>query len=277
MTIVGHVSQVFRYPVKSLRGHALDAAAIGARGIEGDRRWMIVDETGRFLTRRELPELALFDVQPREDGLLILHPERGTCCVATPGEDAVVIEARVWRDGVRARLADRAAGAFLSGALGRAVRLVHQHGASVRRVDPTYARDGDHVSLADGFPLLVTTTASLSALNDRLPVAIGMDRFRPNLVIGGAEAWGEDRWRRIRIGGVALRIAKPCSRCVITTQHPLTGRREHGDDPLSTLRAMGRMTSGGIMFGQNAIPDRAGAIRLGDAVELIEAGESNLV
>jgi uncharacterized protein YcbX len=270
-----HVVALHRYPVKSLRGQALERATIGPRGIEGDRRWLVTDEGGRFLTRRELPQMALIDARPEGDGLRLAHPDLGDLRVERPAETPET-EVRVWRDAVAARPADPAAGAFLSAALGRPVRLMWQPEESIRPVDPDYATAADHVSFADGFPLLITGIASLAALNDRLDAPVEMARFRPNLVIDGIAAWGEDRWRRIRIGALMLRIVKPCSRCIMTTQDPLTGERAHGNDPLTTLRRMGRMAKGGIMFGQNAIPDGAGEIAVGDAVEVLEAGESNL-
>lgn len=275
-TAIRRVAGLFRYPVKSLRGHPLARATIEPRGIAGDRRWMVVDEAGRFQTRRELPRMAVLDVRREGDALVLIHPELGARHVAMPAADAPMIDATIWRDKVSTRLADPDAGAFLTQALGKPVRLVHQQDPSRRPVDPAYAAEHDEVSLADGFPLLITTEASLDALNDRLAVPVGMDRFRPNIVIAGADAWEEDCWRRIRIGPLTLRIAKPCARCIMTTQHPLTGAREQGNDPLTTLRAMGRMAKGGIIFGQNVIPDGSGEIGIGDTVEVIEAGESNL-
>ncbi len=267
---------LFRYPVKSLRGHPLDRAPVEPRGIAGDRRWMVIDHIGRFQTRREAPHMARFDVALDGDALILTHPDLGTHRVERPGDDAATIETKVWRDTISARLTPPDTAAFLSEAFGKPVRLVHQPDMSLRPADPRYAHADDHVSLADGFPFLVTTHASLEALNAQLAVPVGMDRFRPNIVIAGTQAWAEDRWRRIRIGAVTLRIAKPCTRCVITTQHPLTGEQEQGNDPLSTLRAMGRMAKGGIVFGQNAIADAPGEIAVGDAVEVLEEGESNL-
>jgi uncharacterized protein YcbX len=270
------IAGLHRYPVKSLRGHSLDRAAVELRGFAGDRRWMVIDDHGRFQTRRELPHMALFDVAFDGDALILTHPELGTHRVDRPGDDAAVVEAKIWRDATSTRLAPPATTAFLSQALGKPVRLVHQPDTVRRPVDPRYAAEDDQVSLADGFPFLITTEASLEALNARLAVPVGMDRFRPNIVIAGADAWAEDRWRRIRIGTVTLRIVKPCARCIITTQHPLTGAQEQGNDPLTTLRAMGRMAKNGIIFGQNAIADGPGEIAVGDAVEILEAGESNL-
>lgn len=264
------VTAIHRYPVKSLRGHAIDQARIERCGIVGDRRWMVVDRAGRFVTRREAPAMALVDVVADGDDFVLSHPDIGACRVSPPDRDAPTISATVWRDSLEVRVAGADAAAFLSRAIGRTVRLVHQAAADNRPVDPRFGHADDRVSLADGYPLLVTTGASLAALNARLPMAIGMDRFRPNLVIDGAAAWDEDGWRRLRIGDVVLRLAKPCSRCVITTQDALTGQRDQGDEPLATLRAMGRMRPGGIMFGDNVIPETTGIVRAGDPVEILD-------
>jgi uncharacterized protein YcbX len=146
----------------------------------------------------------------------------------------------------------------------------------MRAVDPAYGAPGDKTSLTDGFPILIITEESLAALNARLSGTIEMRRFRPNIVLRGAGApWVEDSWRRIRIGGLALRIVKPCSRCIIVTQDPMSGEQHNGNEPIATLRKMGRMGTGGIYFGQNAIADGSAQIRVGDPVEVIELGETN--
>ena len=266
------LSAISCYPVKSLRGHGLDRAAVEWCGLAGDRRWMVIDEAGRFVTRREVPAMALVGVAPDADGLVLSHADHGDCRVACPDRGASSVTARIWRDTLDVRLAGAEAGLFLSRVLGRRVRLAFQHAADSRPVDGRYGRPGEHVSLADGYPLLVATTASLAALNERLPVPVGMERFRPNLVLDGGIAWEEDGWRRLRIGEVVLRVAKPCSRCIITTQHPLTGARENGDEPLSTLRAMGRLLPGGIMFGVNVVPETIGTVRTGDRIDVLERG-----
>lgn len=270
------VTELHRFPVKSFRGHALDRATIGPRGIEGDRRWMIVDDDGRFLTRREVPAMALFDVAPDGDALVIHHPALGVHRLTIPAAGGPLVAARIWGDVVQVRATDAATTAYLSRALGRSVRLVYQDDACLRPVDPAFATAGDHVSLSDGFPLLLVAQASLDVLNAELPVAMPVARFRPNIVVAGAAAWDEDRWRRIRVGAVTLRLPKPCSRCIITTQDPLSGAREHGNEPLSTLLRIGRMGKGGVMFGQNAIPENTGTIATGDAIEILEAGDSNV-
>jgi hypothetical protein len=268
-----HLAGLFTYPVKSLRGHALDTAMLEPCGLAGDRRWMVVDPDGRFITRRQVPAMAAIAVEPVVDGLILRHPDHGSCRVATPGVDAPVIEVRVWKDTLPVRLGNDRADAFLAAALGRPARLAWQHDPRRRPINPAYARPGEHVSLADGFPLLVTTEASLAALNDRLAVTVPMARFRPNLVIAGAMPWAEDGWRRIRIGDVELRLARPCARCIVVTQQPDTGERLEGNEPLAALRAMGHATADGIMFGQNAVPERLGTIRIGDPVEIVASGD----
>jgi len=266
-----HVASVTCYPVKSLGGRAIAAATVGARGLEGDRRWMLVDDRNRFVTRRELPAMAQLFAEPVAGGLRIRGPG-GSCDAAVPPADAPTIASAVWRDPVRVQAGAAAADAFLSAALGRSVRLVYQPDADHRPVDPAFGRPGEHVSLADGYPLLVTGTGSLAALNARLDVPVPMRRFRPNLVVEGADAWAEDRWVRLRVGEVELRLVRPCSRCVVVTQQPDTGERREGDEPLATLRAMGRLRPGGIMFGQNAVATRFGTVAVGDAVEVLETG-----
>lgn len=269
------LSAIASYPVKSLGGQAWPTASLGPRGIEGDRRWMVIDERHRFLTRRDIPAMALVEARVTATGLILSHPS-GTCEAITPDDDAVEVAATIWRDTVSVRLGNDVADAFLSEALGRPVRLAHQFDASRRAIDRRYARVDDQVSLADGFPLLITTTASLDALNAHLTVPVTMERFRPNLVVAGAEPWAEDRWRHLRIGEVELRLARPCSRCIVITQEPNTGRRLNGNEPLATLRAMGRSIDGGIMFGQNAIPNLLGTLRVRDEVEVLEEGETNV-
>ena len=230
---------------------------------------MLIDERDRFVTRRELPAMARLSVVPSPAGLKIAGVT-GECRAVTPDSVAREVSATVWRDTLALRLGNEEADAFLSNELGRPLRLAYQHDASRRPIDRRSSDGGDQVSLADGFPLLITTEASLQALNDRLATPVTMERFRANLVIAGAEPWQEDRWRRIRIGDVELEVARPCSRCIVITQQPHTGERLEGNEPLTTLRAMGRFAAGGIMFGQNAIPRSLGSLSVGDRVDVIE-------
>ncbi len=264
------------YPVKSLRGHSLQEASLERIGLAGDRRWMIVDETGKFVTQRQIPKLAQIDAVPTARGVALRHATFGALDVEFPNEHAPTETVVVWRDAVPARVVEPA-GPYLSALLEKPVRLVYLQDLSERRVDPTFGRAEDRVSFADGFPLLITSTASLEDLNRRLPQPIAMDRFRPNLVIVGAPAWAEDTWRQVRIGRLSFRIVKPCARCAIPTLDPLTGEALEGNEPLRTLSQFRRAANGGIIFGQNAIPDDVGALSVGKAVEAIETGPSNLL
>lgn len=272
------VVSLHRYPVKSMGGQAIDRARVDPIGIEADRRWMIVNEAGRFLTRRELPRLAQIEALPHPEGIMLRNADAGELLVSFPASDAESQTAKIWNDSLSVRIADAAANDYVSAVLRKPLRLAYQPAASHRPIDPDFGLPDEGVSLADGFPILVTTEESLAALNAQLAHKVGMDRFRPSIVIAGATApWAEDRWRRIRVGGLELRIVKPCARCVMTTQDPATGAVVDGNEPLSTLRAMGRQTRKGIIFGQNAIPDGPGEIAVGDPVEIVELGESNLV
>ncbi|WP_062786273.1 MOSC domain-containing protein [Novosphingobium capsulatum] len=262
------LAAIHRYPVKSLGGEALERATITAQGVAGDRRWMVVNPQGRFLTRRELPAMALLRAVPHADGGVTLHHAAAPSvkvAVPTTAERRAV---KVWGDSLAATPAGAEADAWLSARLGQPVHLVHMGDDVIRPVDPRYGQPGDAVGFADGFPLLVTTQESLDALNAQLPAPITMARFRPNLVITGAPAaFAEEGWNSLRIGALTLRLVKPCTRCVITTQDPETGE-SHDREPLATLRRMGRLWQRQPVFGMNAIPDGAADLAVGDGVEL---------
>ncbi|KAF4409478.1 MOSC domain-containing protein [Streptomyces lycii] len=267
------------YPVKTLAGHAPGEAVVEPWGLAGDRRWLLAGDDGRLVTQREHPELAPVTAVPAGDrpeperGIEVTAPGRKplTVAVPPPGDSTPVA---LWRDKVEAVAADPAAGAWFSAYLGTAVRLFHLDDPARRRpVDPAYARPGETVSFADGFPLLLTTVASLDALNSLIAQGdhadegpLPMDRFRPNVVVDGTAPWAEDDWSRIRIGEVTFRVAKPCSRCVITTTDQRTGER--GKEPLRTL-ARHRRFGDRLVFGQNLVPEGTGRLRLGDPVEII--------
>jgi uncharacterized protein YcbX len=265
-----------RYPVKGLRGRSLPEAVVQRIGLAGDRRWMIVDEAGKFLTQRQHPTLAQIDALPSATGVTLSHAALGAIDVAVPDERAPIVSAIVWRDTVPARLAE-SAGAYLSAFLHKPVRLVYLHDPSARAVNPSFGRAEDRVSLADGFPMLLTSTASLDDVNRRLSAPISMERFRPSLVIDGAPAWTEDTWRKVRIGGIEFRVVKPCGRCAVPTLDPLTGEALPGNEPIRTLGSFHRAADGEIIFGQNAIPDDVGSLSVGDKVEVLETGPSNLL
>lgn len=264
------------FPVKALRGVAVGQARVEPWGLEGDRRWMVVDAAGRFLTQREHPAMACIAAAPAPHGI-DLHAGGRTVAVPYPAAGAQTVAVTVWRDVVSARLACAEAHALLADALGTPCRLVWLHDTQARPTDPRYAPPGSTVSFADGFPLLLASAASLADLNARLPAPVAMTRFRPNLAVEGVGAWEEDGWTRIRIGEVAFAVVKACARCIVTTVDPETGARPDRSEPLRTLARFRRDVGGGVMFGQNLVPETAGTIRLGDPVEVLARGVPNVV
>jgi hypothetical protein len=270
------VRGLFRYPVKSLRGKALERSTVDRIGLAGDRHWLVVDRDNRFLTIRQEPAMTQVDVDVTETGIVLRHEKFGEAAVSLPGKDAETLLVTVWRDTVPALLAGPAGAELLSSVIGREVRLVHMSEPESRPVDARFGLPGDFTSFSDAFPLLLTTTVSLDDLNHRLEDAIEMARFRPNIVVDGDAAWGEDSWKTIRIRDAIFRIAKPCGRCVVTTRDPRTGKQIDPTEPLATLGRFHRAADGAIIFGQNLIPEALGEIRIGDPVEIIEAGPSNL-
>jgi uncharacterized protein YcbX len=272
------IQDIRTYPVKGLRGYGQPASDVAIWGLDHDRRWMVVQPDGRFLTQRELPSMARINAWASEDGLtLAFDAEEGMLRVRVPvpSPSAERRQVRVWRDEVPALDAGPAAAAWLSARLGLACGLVHLDDPRARPVDPTYGMAEDRAAFSDGFPVLLANAASLAALNAALSKPIDMARFRPNIVVAGATAWAEDGWRRIRIGKVVFRVAKPCARCVVTTVDQITGERPDKSEPLRTLGRM-RRTADGVMFGQNLIPDGPGRIAIGDPIEILEMGESNV-
>lgn len=260
------LTQIWRYPVKSLAGARHPALAVGPRGPAGDRHWMVVDPDGRFLTQRQLPAMALLSAAIEDDGLVLSDRHGGRLHVAA-GRDGDPLQVQVWGDSVAAVAPDAAADAWLSERLGRPCRLVCQPADGVRPVDPAFGRADDQVGFADGFPFLLISQASLDDLNGRLPEPVEMRRFRPNLVVGGCEPYEEDSWRRIRIGELSFRVVKPCSRCPIPTIDPDTGVR--GPEPIRTLMTY-RRRDNKVYFGQNLIHDGPGELAAGMTVEVLE-------
>lgn len=266
------LASVHIYPLKGCRAIGLDEAAVEPWGLAGDRRWLLVDSDCRFVSQREHPALARIDVTYGEGAAIVASSDGyPTVRVAVPGESPEFLKVTVWGSTVQAAAAGSGADTWFSDYLGEKVRLVYLDDPTRRAVDPDYGADGDVVSFADGYPLLLTSTGSLDQLNEWLAAGgdqpVPMNRFRPNVVVTGYEPWAEDRWRRIRIGSVSFRVVKPCGRCVVTTTDQATGVR--GSQPLRILAARRRFGKN-LVFGQNIIPDSPGLIRVGDPVEVTE-------
>ena len=271
------------YPIKSCGGIAVANAVLELRGFAGDRRYMLVDERGRFLTQREHPRMATIRVREADRGRASdapeQHPADGGWVVEAPGREALALPASlssgpqrkstVWRDTLELTEADPVVNRWFSDALDLPCRLVSMSEGHVRPLRPGRGRDGDQVSLADGAPVLLTATASLAQLNVRLPRPVRMLNFRPNLVAETETPFEEDWWERIRVGEAEFDVAWACTRCVLTTIDPETAVKDPGGEPIRTLKTFRRGPEG-VMFGQNLIPRRLGTVSVDDPIYIIQ-------
>ncbi len=262
-----YLSGLYVYPIKSMSGIPLEASDVDGRGLRYDRRWMLVDEDGWFISQRELPRMALIQVRIEPDRLVVDAPGMSSLELPLDPTTGKTIPARIWDDVVEASLVGEDADRWFGEFLGLRCSLVFLPDESVRPVDPDYGEAGDQVGLADGFPFLLISEASLADLNSRLEHPLPMNRFRPNLVSGGCEAFAEDGWRVVRIGPITFRVVKPCSRCAITTVDQTTAVA--GKEPLRTL-ARFRKVGDKVLFGQNLIHDGTGTLHTDDPVEILQ-------
>ncbi len=266
-----HLSSLYRFPLKSGSAELLEQERCDELGVYGDRRWMVVDAaSGKFLSQRMLPGMALLNARWQGDAeLLLTAPGMDALAVAVPEEGGVERGVLIWRESLQAPDAGDAAAEWLTRLLGRPCRLVHLPTSRGIQVDQDYARPGERTAFSDGFPFLLIGQRSLDDLSARVGQILDVRRFRPNLVIAGAAPYAEDGWRRIRIGDLAFRVVKPCSRCVIPTIDPLSGERSPVREPLATLMNY-RKGDGGVFFGQNLIAEGTGQLQIGMPVEVLE-------
>jgi len=264
------------HPLKSGRAIPVESAAIRLDGLAGDRRYMIVEPDGRFITQRELQALARVEASTVGESLL-LEMEGSQLLASFEPDDR--LDVTVWDSPVNAAVADEAVNDVLSDWLARPVKLVHMDALAHRAEGEEWAGNPAPVGFADGFPVLVTTTGSLADLNRTLVAKgqepVGMDRFRTNILVSCDDPWAEDLWESIEINGVVFDFVKPCARCIMTTQDQMTGERI-GGNPIQGL-AEKRMSADrrvpGVLFGWNAVPRSEGEVRLGDAVRVLKTRE----
>jgi uncharacterized protein YcbX len=266
------LDRLFVYPVKSARGIEVRDWPVDDFGLRHDRRFMLVDRDGSFLTQRGHPRLALLRTRIDGESLVLEAPDMPALVTALEpggGEPAMAM-VTVWGDQCAAHFPDPAASAWLSHFLGLDCRLAYLPASTLRRVDPERVPDVRRVSFADAYPFLVIGAASLEDLNARLDVPpLPMNRFRPNLVVTGSAPYAEDSWRRIRVGALELDLLKPCARCAITITDQATGER--GVEPLRTL-ARYRRSGNDVLFGQNALHRGTGVLHAGDPITVLESG-----
>lgn len=266
------LSEIWVYPVKSLGGIQLQESNVTDRGLELDRRWLLVDDSGRFLSQREYPELALFKPEIAGDFLRIIHrvllesidiPLRPVFSNA-----ASKIEVTVWEDAIEAFEVSQAITDWFTKLLGFSTRLVYMPDESKRKLDPDYTITGDEItSFSDAYPFLIIGQSSLDDLNGRLETKVPMNRFRPNFVFTNGNAFQEDTWREFKIGAVSFMGVKPCDRCVMTTIDQEKGEVS-GKDPLKTL-AKYRNFGNKVLFGQNLIGLGLGTVSVGDEISVL--------
>lgn len=265
-----HLSEINIYPVKSLKGIGLREAVIEDRGLLSDRRWMLVDRNNRFLTQREFPVMATVSIHLDGDKFSARAGDNKIEVPFEPGSGEFQTT-QIWKSEVVGEFYSSEIDEWFSRALDTNCRLVRMPEASKRAVNPDYAVRGseDIVSFADGYPFMLIGQASLDDLNARLPEPLPMNRFRPNFVVEGSDAFAEDNWQKIRIAETIFHIVKPCERCVIPTIDQTTGVKT-GKEPTKTLSTY-RLKDGNVLFGQNLIAEQAGGtVRVGDAVEILE-------
>ena len=271
MTSALRLAEIHVYPLKGARGISLDRAEARIAGLRNDRRFLLLDANGTFLTQRSHPALALVTtaIDHGASSLTLGTPGGGTVAIPLSPESAGGARrvVRVWDDDVEAVDVHGPVVELLSDHLGGHFSLVFMPDDVVRPVEAPYGAPGDRVGFADAYPYLLATTASLADLNARVPEPVPMNRFRPNLVVEGGGAFDEDRHARVRIGGLTYRMPKRCARCQVTTVDQVTG--VVGKEPLRTLASY-RTTSNKVYFAQNLVPDAEGSLAVGDAVDYLE-------
>jgi uncharacterized protein YcbX len=270
------IDQLFIYPIKGCRGIAVERATMTATGLEidgiGDREWVVMDENREFLSQRELPAMALIETRLTSTTLRLRAP--GMLQLEVPfASEGDVLDVTVWNDTVAAVTQGDVADAWFSRYLGQPCRLMRfdpeaRRLSNVRYTGATQAP----YKFADAFALLIASNASLADLNARLAqrnvAPVGIERFRPNIVLAGVEAFEEDYVERITLGTMELRVVKPCVRCSVPNVDPVSGATStEPGDTLAVYRDNAR--AGGVTFGVNAIVTQGdGELRCGDSVEL---------
>jgi len=268
------LSQLFIYPVKSLAGIALSSSEITPAGLLSDRRWMIVNKNGQFISQRLYPELSLLRTSIDNDRIVLTAPDNQQISLPVALMDGLLLPVKVWNDTVNGLLADQVSNNWITTYLGTEAKFIYMPETTIRPVDPDYAKSStDQVSFADGFPYLLISESSLHDLNGRLAKnnipAVPMTRFRPNLVVRGCPAYNEDLWTDFKIANNYFHGVKPCSRCIMTTVDPDTGKK--GEQPLKTLMEY-RKQGNKAYFGQNVLINQQYTnslqLRLGDEITI---------
>lgn len=263
------LEQLNIYPIKSCSGIQLQQAETENRGFPMDRRWMLVEADGKFISQRKTPQLGQFNILISDNSLTVSYPGESPLSIGLNSHLQQQVEIQIWNDTLHCHHVAHHASKWFSQILHREVYLVAMD-PSVKRplIKKHLPQDQNfEVSFADGYPYLLTNHASLDDLNSRLENPIGMDRFRANIEVSGFEAFSEEDWKRIKIGTVDFLVVKPCARCQVTTIDQQTGTASK--EPLKTL-ATYRRQNGQVMFGVNMLALNRGTVRLNDTIKILE-------
>lgn len=266
------ISQLFIYPIKSLRGISLTSAVVTDRGLQNDRRWMIVDDKNKFLTLREFPKMTLLKVGLQKNGLLVESLEQPGSNLEIPFQpDFDSLESvTIWNATVEAKRVGKFADDWFSDRLGTNCKLVFMPENSLRPVDTTsgYAPEGKFTSFADAYPFMMLGEASMQDLNSRMEIPLTINRFRPNIVFSGGSPFQEDEIENFKINGISFTGLENCTRCMIPNIDPEMGTFNADREPLKTMMGF-RLKNNKIEFGRNVVHQGGGTIRVGDEIELI--------
>lgn len=260
------ISAINIYPIKGCRATPVESVEVDRLGPVGDRRLMLVDDGGQFISQRENAALATIVPVRREGALEVRAPGQSAFHLSIDPEGPPRTVSVWGNTGIRAVDQGDASAAWFSGAIGMRCRLVYFGAASHNPVDPDFSpRPDAETAFTDGYPIMAALHESLLDLNSRLQEPVPMERFRPTIVVEGAGAWSEDAWRMISLGDLVCDVVKPCARCSVTTTDQVTGARHERQEPLRTLATFRTIPGVGAIFGQNLVPRGTGALRVGDS------------
>lgn len=260
------ISSIYIYPIKSLAGVKLQKATTTPFGFKYDRRWMLIDEQNTFISQRTKHKMALFEVKISDNNIVVGYKDEQQL-IPLEIKTGKKINVNIWKDTTEAILFNKPAiNKWFSSILGCSCRLVFMPENSSRTMDTQYVPSKQQVSFADGYQYLLIGEQSLVLLNNKLTNPVTINRFRPNIVFAGGNAFDEDKFKHITINHCKFTIVKPCARCVLTTINPKTGIK--GKEPLQTLSTF-REKNGKILFGQNIINTKMGIIKVGDKLSLL--------
>jgi uncharacterized protein len=266
------VSELYIYPIKSLGGISVSTAKISDRGFDLDRRWMLVDENNRFLTQREVPSMALLQVELTPVGLKVYHKQSPDLTINIPvlPETKEEVAVEIFEDNCTAIFVSEIADEWFSQMLPVNCRLVYMPDSTKRLVDKNYAQDNEVTAFSDGYPILIIGQSSLDDLNKRLAEPLPINRFRPNIVFTGGAPNEENVMMHFTINSVNFFGVKLCARCTITTVDQYDASKSV--EPLRTLASY-RQKNNKVYFGQNLLHHGSGSIHVGDKIEVIKTGQ----